>query len=306
MVIPPEKVLVLGAAGFLGTAISRYCVQQGLITVGIDIAAPDQSIPYSSFYRTEQLESDLGPILAEYRPTYLINLAGNADVGKSLMDPRNDFRKSVDLFSQVLDQVRRFSIDTKVLFASSAAVYGQPKRLPMLESETPQPISPYGYHKWMCELMAKEYSAIYGVKTTSMRIFSAYGNGLRKQIFWDLSHKCCSAGVIELGGDGSESRDFIHADDIAHAASCILRGADFVGESYNVATGQEITISDLANQVVGEFGVPTNRLKFSGAGRAGDPKNWRADINMLQSLGFVPAVEFSRGVAEYVKWFKLK
>lgn len=302
--MPPEKILVLGAAGFLGTALSRYCVKQGLITVGIDIVAPDQSITYSSFYRTEQIESDLGPVLADYRPTYLINLAGNADVGKSLMDPRNDFRKSVDIFSLVLDQVRRFSIDTKVLFASSAAVYGQPKRLPILESETPQPISPYGYHKFMCELMAKEYSAIYGVKTASMRIFSAYGAGLRKQILWDLSHKCCNAGLIELGGDGSESRDFIHADDIAHAALCILRGANFVGESYNVATGQEITISDLAHHVLGEFGISADRLEFSGAGRAGDPKNWRADINLLQSLGFVPAVEFSRGISEYVEWFK--
>lgn len=299
-----ETVLIVGAAGFLGTAISRYCVKQGLATIGIDIAAPDASISYTSFYRTERLESVLGTILAKYCPMYLINLAGNADVGKSLIDPRNDFRRSVDLFSVILDQVRNFSIDTKVLLASSAAVYGQPKRLPIHESEMPQPISPYGYHKWICELMAKEYSGIYGVKTASARIFSAYGSGLKKQIFWDLCHKCDSTGMIELGGDGSESRDFIHADDIANAALCILRSAAFEGESYNVATGQEITVSALTHFVINEFGTSPDRLMFSHTGRAGDPKNWRADIGQLQSFGFAPAVKFSRGVAEYVEWFK--
>jgi len=300
----PETVLIVGASGFLGTAISRYCVNQGLSTIGIDIAAPDASIAYTSFYRTVQLEFELGPVLAEYLPTYLINLAGNADVGKSLLDPRDDFRRSADLFSMILDQVRRTSIDTKILFASSAAVYGQPKRLPIHESEMPQPISPYGYHKWMCELMAREYSAIYGVKTASARIFSAYGSGLKKQIFWDLCQKCCSAGLIELSGDGSESRDFIHAEDIANAALCILRGAAYNGESYNVASGQEITISTLAHLIINQFGISPEQLVFSHKGRAGDPRNWRADITQLQSLGFVPTIDLSRGTTEYVEWFK--
>ena len=304
MVMHSETVLIVGAAGFLGTAVSRYCVNQGLATLGLDIVDADASVAFTSFYRTEQLELTLGPILVEHRPTYLINLAGNADVGKSLIDPRNDFRKSADLFSAILDQVRHFSINTKVLFASSAAVYGQPKRLPICESEMSDPISPYGYHKWICELMAKEYSAIYGIKTASARIFSAYGSGLKKQIFWDLCNKCQSTGLIELCGDGGESRDFIHADDIANAFLCILRNGVFAGESYNVATGQEITISALAQFVIKKFGNATDRLVFSHAVRVGDPRNWRADITQLQSLGFVPTIELSRGTAEYIEWFK--
>ena len=304
MVTHPETVLIVGAAGFLGTAMSRYFVGKGLEVIGMDIVEPSKNIAYSIFYQTDESEAKLGQVLAERRPTYLINLVGNADVARSLIDPRFDFSKSANFFSIVLDQVRHFSIDTKVLFASSAAVYGQPKRLPIHESELPQPISPYGYHKWICELIAKEYSAIYGVKTASARIFSAYGSGLKKQIFWDLCHKCYGTGMIELGGDGSESRDFIHADDIANAALCILRGANFAGENYNVANGQEITISALAHLVINEFGSSQERLIFSHAGRAGDPRNWQADITQLQSLGFAPVVEFPRGVAEYIEWFK--
>jgi UDP-glucose 4-epimerase len=304
MVSRPEGVLVLGAAGFLGTAVSRYCLAHGLPTVGVDIATLSEDVCFTAFHQMEQPEKDLGLIMAKYRPAYLINLAGNADVGKSLKDPRNDFRRAVDLFSVVLEQVRQHSMDTKVLLASSAAIYGQPKNLPITEGTVPDPISPYGYHKWMCELMAREYGAIYGVRTASARIFSAYGSGLRKQIFWDVCHKCRRLGSIELGGDGTESRDFIHANDIAQAMLCILRGADFVGESYNVASGRDISIYELACSVIKEFGVSPGRLKFSGASRAGDPKNWRADVSLLQSLGFKPSVDFPRGVAEYVEWFK--
>jgi len=299
----PERILITGAAGFLGTALSYHCARQGMDVVGMDIAPLGDRAPYSSFYQTKGLEDDLGPILVEYRPTYLVNLAGNADVRRSLLDPREDFLGSAQLFSAVLDLVRRYSGDTKVLLASSAAVYGQPRSLPISENETLQALSPYGFHKWLCELLAREYADIYGLKTASMRIFSAYGAGLKKQILWDLCCKCRDGGMIVLGGDGRESRDFIHADDIASAALCIFRSGVFAGECYNVATGKEITTSTLAHQVLGEFGVPTSRLKFSGIGRAGDPKNWRGDIRLLESLGFKPAVNFPQGISEYVEWF---
>lgn len=299
-----EQVLVLGAAGFLGTAISRHCLAQGLSTVGLDVAAPVVDVAFAEFSQTGDLENDLGPLLARFRPAYLVNVAGNADVSKSVRDPRDDFRRAADLFSIVLEQVRLHSPETRVLLASSAAIYGQPTRLPIMETEAPAPISPYGYHKWMCELMAKEYSAVYGIQTASIRIFSAYGASLRKQILWDLCSKCATGGAVELGGEGTESRDFIHATDIAHATLTILRGGKFIGEAYNVACGQEVSISELAQLVLEEYGVHPSRLQFTGFSRVGDPKNWRADIGLLSSLGFRQSVDLRHGVAEYVQWFK--
>lgn len=304
MVNSSERILVVGAAGFLGTAVSRYFAKIGLPVTGVDIIAPVEGEHYLNFYCCNDLDSELGLILKERKPTYLINLAGNANVGRSIEEPRYDFLSSVNLFSLILDQVRLQSPETRVLSASSAAVYGQPKLLPITEDMPRQPMSPYGYHKAMCEQLATEYHRIYGVQVASSRIFSAYGAGLRKQIFWDLCQKCVAGAKIQLGGDGTESRDFIHASDIAQATLCILRRGAFTGESYNVARGIEISISEIADRVVAAFGEGSDRILFTGASRAGDPKNWRADISMINALGFEPQVGIGDGVVEYVRWFR--
>ncbi|WP_441280330.1 NAD-dependent epimerase/dehydratase family protein [Tardiphaga sp. 862_B3_N1_1] len=304
MVNPPERILVVGAAGFLGAAVCRYFSELGLFTIGVDIISPVVTEHYGQFHHCSDLDSELGAILDRHEPTYLINLAGNANVGKSIEEPRYDFLLSVNLYSLILDQVRLRSPDTRVLLASSAAIYGQPRLLPIKEDMPPQPLSPYGYHKVMCEQLAVQYHKIYGLNVASLRIFSAYGSGLRKQIFWDLCVKCAADGPIRLGGDGTESRDFIHALDIAQATLCILRGGAFTGESYNVARGIETTVSDIAHRVVAAFGDRTDRIVFTGASRAGDPKNWRADIGLINALGFAPRIEIEDGVAEYVRWFR--
>lgn len=304
MVSSPERALVVGAAGFLGTAISRYFAESGLSTIGLDIVSPEERENYHEFYRCSNLDSELGSILKEHRPTYLINLAGNANVGKSIEEPRYDFLHSVNLFSSILEQIRTQSPETRVLFASSAAIYGQPKLLPITEDMPQQPISPYGYHKAMCEQLATQYQKIYGLRVASSRIFSAYGAGLRRQIFWDLCQKCATERAIQLSGDGTESRDFIHAVDIAQATLCILRRGAFAGESYNVARGIEVSISEIAHRVLTAFGKSPEHIVFSGASRAGDPKNWRADIGQISALGFTSHVGIEDGVAEYVRWFR--
>ncbi len=304
MVAGSETILLTGAAGFLGTALARLSARCGLHVIGMDWVSPCDHSPFLSFFQTQHLENDLTRVLVEYRPTYLVHFAGNADVRRSFIEPRDDFNRSTGLFSAVLDQVRRSSPETRVLLASSAAVYGQPKFLPISESATPQPISPYGYHKWLCELLAREYTEIYGLKTSAMRIFSAYGAGLKKQILWDICCKCREGEGVELGGDGSETRDFVHADDVAAAALTILRKGDCAGEIYNVASGNETTIAFLASRLLTEFGVSTERLIFSGASRIGDPKNWRANVDLLVSHGFHPSMNLIRGITEYVQWFK--
>lgn len=305
MVASREAILITGSTGFLGTAMSHYCAGHGLDVIGVDMVVPRDNDVFKYFHQTERLEEDLGVLLEKFRPAFLVHFAGNADVQRSWLNPTHDFQCSVQLFSRVLDSVRQFSADTKVLLASSAAVYGQPGLLPIQESVVPDPISPYGYHKWLCEIMAKEYASIYGLKTASMRIFSAYGAGLKKQLLWDLCCKCRDSGIIELSGDGDESRDFIHAKDVANAALGILRGGAFSGECYNVASGVETTVSTVAHMVLERFGLPAERICFSGESRIGNPRNWRADISRLSaSLGFSPAIDFQQGITEYVEWFK--
>jgi len=298
------NILIIGASGFLGQGLARYCSVSGLTVIGLDIVAPVDNNHIKFFHLVDCLEDELGALLVKYQPCFLVNLAGNADVKKSMAEPLHDFKHSVQLFSVILESVRHFSPTTKILLSSSAAVYGQPTQLPISEKDRPNPISPYGYHKWMCELMANEYSSIYGIKTISMRIFSAYGIGLKKQILWDLCCKCQSGNDIELGGDGSETRDFIHLNDACTAALCLLREEKYNSGVYNVASGEEVSIQALARLVLEEFGIEEHKLKFSGESRIGDPKNWRADINKLKVLGYTPAIKLESGIREYVKWFK--
>lgn len=304
MVEASSKILIVGAAGFLGTALSRRCSRMGLSVFGLDLVASIDLEIFQDFRQTSHPENDIAALLVDCRPCYLVNFAGNADVRRSIQHPRDDFARSADLFSAILDLVRRYSPETKVLLASSAAVYGQPLAQPILETQALQPISPYGYHKWMCELLAREYTEIYGLKTATMRIFSAYGVGLRKQILWDLCRKCQEDGSIELGGDGTESRDFIHVEDVANAALGILFRGEFAATSYNVATGTETTIAALAGQLIQNFGIAVDRLSFTGVTRSDDPKNWCADVSRLKALDFAPEIELFRGLAEYAEWFK--
>jgi nucleoside-diphosphate-sugar epimerase len=129
-----------------------------------------------------------------------------------LFPPLNDFEANcLDTF-KILESIRNFSPSTKFLYISSAAVYGNPKRLPVRETDGIDPISPYGWHKYYGELMGHEYTSLYGLKTSSVRPFSVYGPGLRKQLFWDLFLKSRQTNKIDLFGTMSVHKEQINAN----------------------------------------------------------------------------------------------
>lgn len=299
-----ETILITGSAGFLGQGLAQFCLPLGMTVVGVDVAPAAASTNCTAYYPLDLCEGNLGPILEQWQPQYLVHFAGNAVVGRSFTNPAADFQAGPQLFFKILDAVRQFSQQTRVLLSSSAAVYGQPENLPISEQATTRPISPYGYHKWLCELLAEEFTTIYGVRSASMRIFSAYGPGLRKQILWDLCCKCREQEQVRLSGSGNETRDFIHRDDICAAILCILTQGLLGGEVYNVASGVETSIRDLAKTVFRSYGLDEARLVFSGEERQGDPRSWRADISKLKTLRFSQSISFSQGIADYVSWFK--
>src|SRR5207248_3256916 len=125
---------------------------------------------------------------------------------------------------------------------SSAAVYGQPDRLPVGETAPLRAISPYGEHRVVCETLLRDS----GLPAVVARVFSAYGEGLRRQVLWDICAKAINSAEVALDGTGDESRDFVHAEDVAAAVVVLIRKADFGGEPYNVATGVETRIGELA------------------------------------------------------------
>ena len=121
-----------------------------------------------------------------------------------------------------------------------------PCRCPVSETHKPAPLSPYGYHKLQCELLCEEFARLFALPTATARIFSAYGPGLRRQVVWDIFERVLTTGALVLHGTGAESRDFIHATDIARALVRLADMAPCQGEVYNVASGEEVTIAGLA------------------------------------------------------------
>jgi len=307
----PKMVLVTGSAGFLGRHIVAEFKRHGWATIGVDktseggeIAAPAEvgGSAAPDDYRPMSLPSrEFGLLLAEGKPDAILHAAGPASVSHSVTDPEADFSASVPVFFNVLDSVRRHAPECRVVLLSSAAVYGEPGALPVAEDRPTSPISPYGYHKAICESMLAEFGSVYSVAGAAARIFSAYGAGLRRQVLWDICSKA-QAGRLELFGTGEETRDFIHADDVARALRLIAEEGQMAGEVYNVANGVATSIRELATMLVNRLGCE-REIVFSGERRAGDPIGWRADIARLIGLGYRPEVELEDGVTEYARWF---
>jgi UDP-glucose 4-epimerase len=297
-----STLLITGVAGFLGRAFAREFAAAGWDILGTDIAAPE-NVPLDllrSYHPLALPSSQLIEILATHRPDLVIHSAGRASVPLSFESPDADFSSGPVVTANVLESIRRSGITTKLIFCSSAAVYGDPQSLPVNEDFLIAPISPYGYHKRIAELLCEQYSTCFGLPTAVMRIFSAYGPGLRRQVVYDTCRQAIQ-GHISLYGSGAESRDFIHCADVAKAARCIAENARMQGDVYNVANGEETTVAALASLVRSQS-VPTTTLAFRHQKSHGMPQRWLADIQKLRSLGFAPSVSFEKGVAGVLKW----
>jgi UDP-glucose 4-epimerase len=218
------RALVTGAGGFLGSHISYYLGKSGYqvaavgrfnATSAIDTLYPNllklcgMTLPDARFVAA----------VSEFKPDLVVHCAGTASVGDSVHDPYGDFQRTVDVCAFTLETLRTCSPGIHFCLLSSAAVYGNPLHLPISEHDQCKPVSSYGYHKLLCEILADEYAKLHGLKVTVLRVFSAYGERLRKQLIHDLCYKFLldESPYVELFGSGEESRDFIHAVDVARS-----------------------------------------------------------------------------------------
>jgi UDP-glucose 4-epimerase len=278
-------VLVTGAAGFIGSRVASVLADEGRDVVRA--GRPDQEIPSSEF---EQL-------FDAHEVDLVVHCAGPASVPASIADPEADRAGSVGVTRSLVAQLERRDPPPRLLLASSAAVYGEPQELPISETAARAPISPYGRNR----LEVEELISASTVPTAVARIFSAYGEGLRRQVLWDITSKALAGEAVELWGTGAESRDFLHVDDVARALAAIARSAAFDGDAYNVGSGEETTIAELAELILAALGTGV-KASFRGVERKGDPARWRADIHRLKALGFSPAIDIAEGAARYAAW----
>jgi dTDP-glucose 4,6-dehydratase/UDP-glucose 4-epimerase len=294
------KVLVLGSEGFIGSHTVRYLRERGY-----DVTAADIVLKSEDKYHVINPESPNFPdLFVARRFDACVNATGAANVQFSYSYPYLDFTLNAGNVYSILEAIRLYSPACLFINLSSAAVYGNPERLPVRETDPTAPLSPYGQHKLYSELICREFRRFFGIRTVSLRIFSAYGPGLKKQLFWDLYKKYrTSADAIQLFGTGRETRDFIFIGDLTRAIEAVLRSLSAEHEVINVASGTESTIEEAARLFIGCMDA-SRSLSFSGDVKQGDPLNWVADISVLSSFGFRPSHSLEQGITETAAWIK--
>jgi dTDP-glucose 4,6-dehydratase/UDP-glucose 4-epimerase len=291
------KILIIGSKGFIGSHLVRYLNKKH------DIWQCDVVVDYTAtqYIQVDVSNSDFNTIFASQSFDVCINCSGAASVPDSLKNPYRDFLLNTANVYAILNAIRTHCPTCKFINMSSAAVYGNPQTLPVIETATIAPMSPYGRHKLMAEVICKEFAEEYNVPTCSLRIFSAFGNGLCKQIFWDMNRKMTDTIESVFFGTGDESRDFIHIQDIVQVVDLVIKNADFKGEAINVANGNATTICEAANLFALLKGYK-GKIIFNGSVREGDPRFWQADISTLKSWGYKQTITLEQGLKEYIKW----
>ena len=291
------KVLITGAAGFIGSKLEELFLLRGYDVIGWDRINTKNIV---SIDMTDEIA--VKEMLDQSKPDLVIHCAGSADVGKSVKYPEMDFIGNVSLTHNLLFSLHKLQMNnTKFVFLSSASVYGNPKTLPITEDMPLNPLSPYALHKVMCEDICRYFYDNYNMEIKIARIFSAYGAGLRKQIFWDMYQKAERTGRLEMFGSGKESRDYIHVNDVIQSLYLIAT-KDSDNMIFNVANGEETTIRKATELFADYAGIDREKIIFSGHVREGDPINWRADISRIQALGYKKSIDLEDGIKDYVHW----
>lgn len=295
--------VVVGSSGFIGSYLVDQLVRQGVRVTGI---SRNQGKVQDSLQKaTHWIPIDIvNAPPATYLPEcdMIFFCAGIASVPASVEAPLADLDGNLRAPLRIMQALRERGGDTGFLYASSAAVYGSALHLPMSELHPLDPLSPYGASKLATETYVRLYATKFGVPGASARVFSVYGPGQDKQVIYDWSRKVALGGEeISFFGAPEVSRDFIHVADAARAFISIARNAPLGGESYNIASGIETSLGELAENLLAISGQKCE-YKFSGKIRLGDPVRWQADITALKQLGFSPKVSFMDGLRETYQW----
>ncbi|MFH5232741.1 GDP-mannose 4,6-dehydratase [Antrihabitans spumae] len=305
-----KSVLITGGAGFIGSHLAGLLVDAGADVTVFDtfasgsrenVAAINDRI---SLQERDIRELDWEAYLSENHVDVLFHLAANAYVPPSVESPSFDYELNFAPVFRLLEALRKLKWQGRMVFASTAAVYGNSVRIPISEEDLTVPISPYGVGKLAAERYLAVFANLYGLKMASLRFFSAFGPRQRKQVVFDLLAKLSAdREKIFIHGDGTQVRDFLYVEDAARSAMIVAGQGALTGEVYNVGSGKEYTIAQLAKSLCKLTGLdPT--FDYSGTNRPGDPEKLVVDISRLRSIGYEPQVDFEQGLANTIAWYQ--
>lgn len=299
-----KSVCITGAFGFIGRHVARLYASKGWQVTGIGHGSWDRA-EWCHWGVSDWHLSDItldSMVTYAGQPDVIIHCAGSGAVSFSMDHPFQDFQRTVSTITAVLEFIRIQSPATRLVYPSSAGVYGVAEKLPIGVSTPLQPISPYGVHKKIAEELCRSYANHFEISAAVVRLFSIYGNTLRKQLLWDACRKLSSNENVFFGS-GEERRDWLHIDDAA--ALLLVAGENATSDcpTVNGGTGKGTSTREILTELFSCYGC-SDTPSFTGSTRPGDPVDYIADISRARQWNWQPSKTWQEGIWEYVEWYK--
>lgn len=311
-----KRILITGAAGFIGYHLALALKKRGDLVVGID--------NFNAYYdpqlkrdRRERLaKNNIEILTADIRDrdfirlvllrneiTHVVHLAAQAGVRHSLYEPDDYVASNLQGFVSILEACRTFP-SLKLTYASSSSVYGLNKKTPFsVEDKTDQPANLYGATKKANEVMAHAYHHLYGLSVTALRYFTAYGPwGRPDMAYYRFTRHICEGQPIQVFNRGMMRRDFTYIDDIiAGTIAAIDLGAEC--EIFNLGDNRPIDLLYLIQLLEDALGIRAIREMLPM--QLGEVLETYADIGKSQEkLGFQPKVSLEEGIVKFIEWYR--
>lgn len=330
-----QKILVTGAAGFIGYHLSRRLCADGREVAGFDSVNDyydvslkrdrlAQLAPLENFRFVEGDLADgdaVSKLVAEFRPDAIVNLAAQAGVRYSLENPHAYVSSNVTGFLNILEACRNYNVK-HLVFASSSSVYGANTKLPFsVTDNVDHPVSLYAATKKSNELMAHSYAHLFGVPCTGLRFFTVYGTwGRPDMAYFKFTRSIYDGKPIQIFNHGDMKRDFTHIDDIVESVSRLIdipaRGnTDWSGDDpdpssskapyrlYNIGNNNPEELGALIRILEQETGIEAKKEYLPM--QPGDVYATYADVQSLSDVtGFKPATPLEKGLREFVAWYR--
>ncbi|WP_407855927.1 NAD-dependent epimerase/dehydratase family protein [Enterococcus hailinensis] len=309
-----KNYLITGGAGFIGSTLANHLSKDNTVMVIDDLSMGKESNLKKSknlnFIEGSVTDRNLmTKIISENTFDYIFHLAAIASVADSVERPVETHQINFESVLMLLELVRKYQKTLKrLVFSSSAAVYGDEPTLPKKEESVIRPLTPYAIDKFAAEQYVLDYNHLYGINTSAVRFFNVYGPNQNPEspysgvisILVDRYKKLKNGERVEftLFGDGSQSRDFVFVEDVIQALLLVASKEDALGKQFNVGTGSALSLNELID-VINEVVNVVLPVKYESE-REGDIKKSVSDISRLKSLGYQSNFSVHEGIREYL------
>jgi UDP-glucose 4-epimerase len=307
------RALVTGCAGFIGSHLSESLLNDGHVVVGIDcfnenygrsqkLRNLEQARQWDrfDFVPIDLSRGDLTELTADCDVVY--HLAAEPGVRASWGKRFDAYVRNNVMATQLLLDAVISEPGRRLVYASSSSVYGQAEALPTAETTLPRPFSPYGVTKLSAEHLCEAYRDNWGLEVVMLRYFSVFGPRQRPDMaFHRFCHAAIHQDLIEVYGDGNQTRDFTYVEDIVAATRLASEAEAAPGRTYNIGGGLRASVND-ALEVIELLADRPLRVDYQDM-QAGDVRETGADISRAQSeLGYSPTQTFHEGLRAEYQW----